>query len=98
VIGILLDNAIEAAIKCEKPSMKVAVINKENSVLFVIINSIYEEVLIYKIYEKGYSTKGENRGLGLYNLKQITGKYTNVSIDTIVENGEFKQLLEIAKR
>jgi len=97
VIGILLDNAIEAAIKCEKPSMKVAVINKENSVLFVIINSIYEDILIYKIYEKGYSTKGENRGLGLYNLKQITGEYTNVSIDTIVENGEFKQLLEIAK-
>lgn len=98
VIGILLDNAIEAAIKCDEPFMKVAVINKENSVLIVIINSIYEEVPIYKIYEKGFSTKGVNRGLGLYNLKQITGKCDNVSLDTIIENGEFKQLVEIANR
>lgn len=95
IIGILLDNAIEAAEKSDKPSMKVAFINKKKSVLIAIINSFAEEVPIYKIYQKGFSTKGENRGLGLYNLKQITGKYKNVSIDTIIENGEFKQFVEI---
>lgn len=95
VVGILLDNAIEAAIKCKKPSVKVALIKKDNSVLLVVINSICEEVILHKIYQKGYSTKGVNRGLGLYNLKQITGKYKDVWIDTSVENGEFKQLVEI---
>lgn len=97
VVGILLDNAVEAAVECDKPSIKVAIINKENSVLIVIINSIKEEIPIYKIYQKGFSTKGENRGLGLYNLKEITSKYTKVSLDTLIENGEFKQLLQIGR-
>lgn len=98
IVGILLDNAIEAAGKCDKPSIKVALINKENSVLIVVINSICEEVPIYKIYQKGFSTKGENRGLGLYNLKEITSKYTGISIDTLIENCEFKQLIEIGNK
>ncbi len=95
-VGILLDNAIEAAEKCDKPSMKVALINKDRSVLIIIINSCSEEIPIFKIYQKGFSTKGLNRGLGLSNLKQIIGKYTNVSLDTSIENGEFKQFIEIA--
>lgn len=97
VVGILLDNAVEAAVECDKPSIKVAVINKENSVLIIIINSMKEEIPIYKIYQKGFSTKGENRGLGLYNLKEITSKYTKVSLDTLIENGEFKQFLQIGR-
>lgn len=97
VVGILLDNAVEAAVKCDKPSVKVAIINKENSILIVIINSMKEEVPIYKVYQKGFSTKGENRGLGLYNLKEITNKYANVSLDTLIENLEFKQFLQIGR-
>lgn len=97
VVGIILDNAVEAAIECDKPSIKVAIINKENSILIIIINSMKEEIPIYKVYQKGFSTKGENRGLGLYNLKEITNKYTNVSLDTLIENREFKQFLQIGK-
>ncbi|WP_159413165.1 sensor histidine kinase [Ruminiclostridium josui] len=96
IVGILLDNAIEAAVNCEKPSLKLALIKKENSVLIVVINSLFEEVMIHKIYEKGFSTKGSNRGIGLYNLKQIIEGYNNITIDTLIENGEFKQLFEIA--
>ena len=96
-VGIFLDNAVEAAVECDKPSIKVAIINKENSVLIVIINSIKEEIPIYKIYQKGFSTKGENRGLGLCNLKEITSKYNNVSLDTLLENGEFKQFFQIGR-
>ncbi|WP_455797754.1 GHKL domain-containing protein [Clostridium butyricum] len=56
-----------------------------------------DKIPIYKIYEKGFSTKGENRGLGLYSLKEITSKYNNVFLDTVLENNEFKQLLQIGK-
>ncbi len=96
IVGILLDNAIEAAVNCEKPCLKLALIKKENSVLIVVINSLYEEVPIHKIYQKGFSTKGSNRGIGLYNLKQILEGYENVTVDTLIENGEFKQLFDIA--
>ncbi|GKX68952.1 sensor histidine kinase [Inconstantimicrobium mannanitabidum] len=95
-VGILLDNAIEAALKCDKPFIKLALINKENSVLMIIVNGTPKDTPpIHKIYEKGFSTKGENRGLGLYNLKQILGKYNTIFLDTVIENGEFSQALEV---
>ena len=97
-VGILIDNAIEAAEECDKPSIKVALIKKENSVLIVIINSIKNDVPIGRIYQKGFSTKGKNRGIGLSNLKEIVGRYVNVSLDTLVEEREFKQFLEVANR
>ncbi|MDU1003443.1 MAG: GHKL domain-containing protein [Clostridium butyricum] len=97
IVGILLDNAVEGAVECDKPSLKVGIINKENSILIVIINSVKDKIPIYKIYEKDFSTKGENRGLGLYSLKEITNKYNNVFLDTVLENNEFKQLLQIGK-
>lgn len=95
-VGILLDNAIEAALKCDKPFIKLALINKENSVLMIIVNGTPKDTPpIHKIYERGFSTKGENRGLGLYNLKQILGKYNTIFLDTVIENGEFSQALEV---
>ncbi|WP_238903824.1 sensor histidine kinase [Clostridium sp. YIM B02506] len=96
-IGILLDNAIEAAIECEKSWIKLTFIQKENFVLLVFINSCVERTpQIYQIFEKGFSTKGDNRGLGLYNLKEIVNKYHTISLDTKVDKGEFTQVLQIS--
>ncbi|AJA47397.1 GHKL domain-containing protein [Clostridium pasteurianum DSM 525 = ATCC 6013] len=97
-LGILLDNAIEAAEKSDKPFIKLAIINTKTSVLIVISNSCAEIIPhIHRIYQKGFSTKGNNRGLGLNILKDITNKYENVYVDTAIQNGEFKQQLEIGK-
>lgn len=96
-IGILLDNAIEAAIECEKSWIKLTFIQKENFVLLVFINSCVERTpQIYQIFEKGFSTKGDNRGLGLYNLKEIVNKYHTISLDTKADKGEFIQVLQIS--
>lgn len=96
-IGILLDNAIEAAIECEKSWIKLTFIQKENFVLLVFINSCVERTpQIYQIFEKGFSTKGDNRGLGLYNLKEIVNKYHTISLDTKADKGEFTQALQIS--
>lgn len=97
-VGILLDNAIEAATECDKPGVKVAIINDEKSVKIIIINSCPENTPpIHKIYQNGFSTKGSSRGIGLHNLKEMISKYKHASLDTIIENGEFKQLLYISK-
>lgn len=36
-----------------------------------------------KMFDKGVSSKGEGRGIGLYNVKQLAKKY---KIDFMVEN------------
>ncbi|WP_010241389.1 sensor histidine kinase [Clostridium arbusti] len=98
VTGILLDNAIEASQKCDKSFIKLAIINRETSLIIFISNS-YSEIIppIHKIYEKGFSTKGDNRGLGLNILKDITNKYEHVYVDTEIQSREFKQHLEIGR-
>lgn len=97
VIGIILDNAIEASIQCNKPMLKLGIIKKNNSIGIVVINNYKgEQPKIHKIFEKGFSSKGENRGLGLYNLQEILKKYNHTSIDTIINENEFIQNIEIA--
>lgn len=96
IVGILIDNSVEAALTCAKPYLKVALINKNKSTMIVFINSCPENTPpIYKLFQAGFSTKGSNRGLGLSNLKEVIKNYNNVYLDTQIENGEFIQNLEV---
>lgn len=95
-IGILIDNALEATVLCEKGKLEIGFIKRNNSVMVVIVNSVVTEVPpIHKIFQKGFSTKGENRGLGLSTLREILSKYPKVSLDTVIEDNKFSQILEI---
>ena len=95
-IGILIDNAVEANVKCDKPSLKIAIFYGSSSIFFTIINNYSEEMPpIYKMFQKGFSTKGENRGLGLNSLKEILGKYNNITIETLNKDDEFIQNIKI---
>lgn len=95
-IGILLDNAIEAAILCKVPSVKIGIINKKNSTCILIINSCLDDTPpIYKMFACGFSTKGSNRGCGLSNLKEILNNYQNISLETSLENGQFIQNIQV---
>lgn len=94
--GILLDNAIDAAMLCKSPQVKIGIITKKNSIVMLIINScLKDNPPIYKMFESGFSTKGSSRGLGLSNLKEIVSNYRHISIDTSIENEEFIQYLQI---
>lgn len=95
VVGILLDNAIEGAAETEEPLVELGLIKKENSRLIVITNTCKKpEVSIYTLYKEGFSTKGEDRGLGLSNLKDIINKYPKVTQETIINDGMFIQFVE----
>ncbi len=95
-IGILLDNASEAALLCTIPSLKIGIVHKKNSIMILIINScLKDNPPIYKMFQKGFSTKGVNRGVGLSNLKEILGNYSHICLDTNFENQEFIQNLHI---
>ncbi|MGG7162729.1 sensor histidine kinase [Clostridium ihumii] len=100
IIGIILDNSIEAAVECRNPEIKIALVNNinNNSVQMIFVNNYCRKVAvpnISKIFERNYSTKGKNRGLGLSNLKEIINKYDNVILDTSIKENKFIQILEI---
>ncbi|KGL43737.1 GHKL domain-containing protein [Listeria sp. SHR_NRA_18] len=89
IVGILLDNAIEASEGQPGAFMKVAFVKNENTVTLLVQNSLPENMPeIHQMFEKGFSTKGENRGLGLSIVRGILNKNPSVVLDTQVLEGE----------
>lgn len=70
VFGNLLDNAIEAAADSEDKYIILHILKKESSVFFIIYNTFREKPDLEKIFEKGYTTKGDEHGNGLYFVKE----------------------------
>lgn len=83
ILGNLLENAIDALHGVPEPEITVA-LDYELGSLFCIVKDngkgIADDVLPH-IFEQGYSTKGSNRGLGLYLLKQSLAKYEHSSVE-----------------
>lgn len=98
ILGILLDNAIEAAKECNKKiiNLEIRKENSRNRQLLIIENTFTDkDIDTEKIYEKSFSTKDGNSGLGLWEVRQILKKNTNLNLFTSKNNDFFRQQLEI---
>lgn len=96
ILGILLDNAIEAAEETEEKIINVEFISDSKKQLFIIKNSCKDSnISTTKIFEKGYSTKNRNSGIGLWKVHKILSKNTNLDLFTTVKDNIFSQQLEI---
>ena len=98
ILGILLDNAIEAASECDNKVLNLTFRNDfKNSVQLIIIENTYKDknLDIDKIFEKGVSGKEDHTGLGLWEVKKLVKKNNNVNLIPKAENGLFTQRLEI---
>lgn len=95
-IGIIMDNAIEASEFVDNPTIQIAFIKNEESILLVFMNKCSKDTpKVHKLFENHYSTKGRKRGIGLTTLKEITEKTNHVFLDTFINNQYFIQKLEI---
>ena len=98
ILGILLDNAIEAASECDNKILNLTFRNDfKNSVQLIIIENTYKDknLDMDKIFEKGVSGKEDHTGLGLWEVKKLVKKNNNVNLIPKAENGLFTQRLEI---
>ncbi len=100
ILGILLDNAIDAAKECEKKLINVT-FRKEvsNEMITVIIQNTYnnKDVNTEEIYQKGVSTKENHTGLGLWKVRQILMHNNNLNLYTTKDKEFFTQQFEIYK-
>lgn len=98
VLGILMDNAIEASKDCDEKIINVT-FRKDNRrhMQLLIIENTYnnKDVDTDKIFEKGYSTKEGNTGLGLWEIRQILKKNSNLNLFTTKNDEFFTQQFEI---
>lgn len=94
ILSILCDNAIEASQKAKNAKLSVALIKSERALVVVVENTTdAEKVDVTHLFERGVSTKGEGRGLGLYNVQQILDRYPKCSISTRSTNYQFSQTI-----
>lgn len=99
ILGILLDNAIEACVECEEKIINVRFLEKRN-VRGICIENTYDKkknVDTCKIFEKNFTTKKEcgNQGIGLWEVKKILDKNKKLELYTIKKDNFFIQSLEI---
>lgn len=72
ILGIVLDNAIEACEKTKERFLTIDIYNEKGNVVIDIENSYKDKIKdINKLYSKNYSSKGNNRGLGLHVAKML---------------------------
>lgn len=98
ILGILLDNAIEEAEKCDERVINIKFRNESNKNRnIIIIENTYtnKDVDIKEIFNKGISGKNNHSGLGLWEVKQILKKNSNLNLYTTKNDKFFKQQLEI---
>lgn len=96
IVSILCDNAIDAAINAASPKLTISFWLVNNKQVFIIENTTKEErVDLSELYAFGHSSKGEGRGMGLYNVMKILERYPQVSLNTTSASYLFCQSLEI---
>ncbi len=96
VLGIYLDNAMEAASETEHPVIAFHMASVHNCIAIMIANSFLDKGLpVSEMAQLNVTSKGENHGIGLYNANQILNQYDTVFHETFIEDGQFIQHLQI---
>ena len=98
ILGILLDNAIEAAAESEEKEIFIEFRDDiKNSRQIFLIKNTYKDKNIdtNKIFELNISSKENHNGIGLWEVSKILKKYNNVHLNTSATEKYFSQQLEI---
>ena len=99
ILGIFLDNAIEAALETEQPKIGLNII-QNNTGVSIIINNCFQDngEALHKMKQKGFSTKIGHQGIGLSNAQKIISSYDNILLETTMHCGCFIQHVELTNR
>lgn len=81
ILGIVLDNAIEAAIDTEQRVLSFMIYQDHKQVEFLIHNSCQEiSIPLNQLIIKGISTKNNHQGLGLSTIQEINKQNQNMFV------------------
>lgn len=98
ILGILLDNAIEASAESPEKKLRISVVSTETTVIFTITNSTLPlSVPISRLLQRGYSSKERHEGIGLSTVIELLAPIPYANLSTGCEDTVFCQTLEIQK-
>lgn len=98
ILGILLDNACEASEKANNKLVIIDVYEEENNIVIYIENTMVpKEIDLNKIKSKGFSTKGKDRGYGLFLVEKTINETTKLELNQKIEKDKFISIVKIKK-
>ena len=97
ILGILIDNAIEAAISSTDKKLRILFINAQT--YEIIIENSYSGKLppLNLMRQEGYSKKNQHQGLGLNTVNEIVRASPHLELTHYIEDGIFGTSLIISK-
>lgn len=96
LLGIYLDNAVEAALQSELRQIWFAIVTFPNTIVISIKNTYSGDEIPYsQMKDPAFSTKGSLRGLGLYNAEKILSQYPHILHQATMKDHIFEQRLTI---
>ena len=97
MLGIYLDNAIEASMETEHPIVNFHLGKMNQDIVFIISNTFIDRGLsVAQMYKKEITTKGRGHGIGLSNVSEILNRYDNIYYETLIDGGMFIQQIRIS--
>ena len=97
ILGILMDNAIDACVDSDKKKLVVSVYTENEDLCVEIDNSYSGVVDTDEIKKKGYTTKGKNHGYGLTILNRIVEETKELEFEQSINDKDklFTSILKI---
>lgn len=95
VLGIIMDNAIEASSESKEKSILIDIYLEDENIIFYIENSFDNNIDLKDITEKGKSSKGDNRGYGLFIANKLIKENADISLEQNINGKVFVSILTI---
>ena len=91
IIGVLLDNIIDCLRNQKNKLVSIIIYVNNDNLCFKFANNIEKQVDLDCIYNKGFSTKGSKRGVGLNLIKDIVDNSKRFECNTSIVDDFFVQ-------
>lgn len=97
ILGVILDNAIDASKKCNDKRIIIDVTKENSKVIFSISNTYKGKIDMTKI-GTGYTSKGSGHGYGLKLVKDIIEENKSLNIQSLIKEDYYTSKLIIKTR
>lgn len=98
MLGVYLDNAIEASVLSEKKQLGIEIYKVKNDIEIIISNTYSNKVDKDKIGNERYSTKGLTRGHSLLLVKRILKNNNRLTSEAKITDTIYSQTIKIKEK